>query len=82
MIPARLRRRYGISEGSFVITQEAKDGILIRPASIAAVDIYTPEEKAMFLLSNALDAADYAAACKEVHKMGLDPAKIKHRPPR
>ena len=45
------------------------------------VEVYTPERKAEFLLSNAVDAADYAAAREEVRKLGLDPDSISHHRP-
>ncbi|MGH2374595.1 MAG: AbrB/MazE/SpoVT family DNA-binding domain-containing protein, partial [bacterium] len=32
VIPADLRRRYGIGEGSLVVAEAQPDGILIRPA--------------------------------------------------
>ena len=74
VIPAALRRRYGIEEGSFVVAEPCEGGILIRPALVLPVEVYTPERKAQFLLSNAIDAADYAGAVAEVARMGLDPA--------
>jgi hypothetical protein len=45
------------------------------------VEAYTPERIAEFLLNNAVNAADYAAALAEVRKMGLDPNTISHEPP-
>jgi hypothetical protein len=48
---------------------------------VLPVERYTPERKAEFLLSNALDAKDYREARKEVRKLGLDPDKIRHRRP-
>jgi AbrB family looped-hinge helix DNA binding protein len=81
VIPAKLRRRFGIEEGGFVIAEEREDGILIRPATVTAVELYTPERKAEFLLNNAVDAADYAAAVREVRKMGLNPDNIPHDKP-
>jgi AbrB family looped-hinge helix DNA binding protein len=81
VIPARLRRRFGIEEGGFVIAEEREDGILIRPAQVTPIEMYTPERKAEFLLNNAVDAADYAAALKEVRKMGLNPEDIPHDKP-
>jgi hypothetical protein len=53
------------------------------PASRDAekVEAYTPERIAEFLLNNAVNAADYAAALAEVRKMGLDPNTIPHEPP-
>jgi uncharacterized protein len=32
-VPAKLRKRFGIEEGSLVTAEEGEDGILIRPAS-------------------------------------------------
>ncbi len=80
IVPAALRREFGIEEGSLVITEAREDGILIRPAVALPVEIYSPERKAEFLLSNALDAADYEAAVRQVKKMGLDPRRIDHKP--
>jgi AbrB family looped-hinge helix DNA binding protein len=81
VIPARLRRKFGIEEGSEVIAEETPDGILIRPAVTVPVAVYTPERKAEFLLSNAVDAADYEEAVAEVRKLGLDPEDIPHHRP-
>ena len=81
VIPAPLRRRFGIEEGSLVIAEERPEGILIRPAVALPVESYTPERRAEFLLSNAVDADDYAAAVREVREMGLDPDRIAHRKP-
>jgi AbrB family looped-hinge helix DNA binding protein len=82
ILPAPLRKRFGIEEGSFVIAEERDGGILIRPAAIIPLETYTAERKAEFLLSNAVDAADYKAARKTVKvHLGLDPDKISHRKP-
>ena len=78
IVPASLRKRFGIEEGSLVVAEEKEDGILIRPAVIVPVERYTPERKAEFLLSNAVDANDYRRARKEVRKLGLDPDSIGH----
>jgi AbrB family looped-hinge helix DNA binding protein len=81
VIPAALRDRFGIEEGSFVYIEARKGGILIRPARVFPVEVYTPERKAEFLLSNAINAADYAKAVAEVRAMGLDPETIPHYKP-
>jgi AbrB family looped-hinge helix DNA binding protein len=81
VIPARLRRRFGIEEGSEVIAEETPQGILIRPAVTVPIEFYGDERKAEFLLSNAVDGADYARAVEEVREMGLDPEKIEHHRP-
>ncbi len=81
IVPAKLRKRFGIEEGSIVIAEEKDDGILIRPAMVVPVERYTRERKAEFLLSNAIDEADYRKARKEIRKLGLDPDSIPHRRP-
>lgn len=81
MIPAALRRRFGIEEGSLVIAEDREEGILIRPAIALPLESYTPTRRAQFLLSNAMDREDYARAEEEVRKLGLDPAAIPHHKP-
>jgi len=82
VIPARLRKRFGIREGSIVIAEEREDGILVRPAVVMPFERYTPERRAEFLLNNAVGADDYAQAVEEVRRMGLDPDKMDHvKPP-
>jgi len=81
VIPASLRRRFGITEGSFVIVDERADGVLIRPAADLSLEMYSPERQAEFLLSNAVGPKDYAQAKEAVRKMGLDVRKIPHYKP-
>ena len=81
VIPAKLRRKYGIEEGAFVITEAHEEGVLIRPAVALPMESYSAERKAEFLLSNAVDAQDYAWAVREVRKLGLDPEDVPHRGP-
>lgn len=81
VVPVNLRKRFGIEEGSIVIAEEKDDGILIRPAMVVPVERYSPERKAEFLLSNAVDDTDYRKARNQVRKLGLDPDAIPHRRP-
>ena len=81
VVPAKLRKRFGIEEGSIVIAEEngkwhphsSRDGCPRRTIHL--------ERKAEFLLSNAIDDADYRKARKEVRKLGLDPDSIPHLRP-
>jgi AbrB family looped-hinge helix DNA binding protein len=82
VIPARLRRQFGIQEGSSVLVEGGPDGVLIRPAVTVPVEAWTAERQAAFLLENAVDDKDYAWARKEVRRLGLDPDKIPHGRPR
>lgn len=81
VVPARLRKRFGIEEGSMVTAEEKDDGILIRPAVLVPVERYSPERKAEFLLSTATTDADYRKARKAVRDLGLDPDSIPHERP-
>jgi len=81
VIPAGLRRRFNVTEGSFIMAEERPEGILLRPATVLPMEIYSLERQAEFLLSNAVDEKDYAEALKAVRAMGVDPALIKHRKP-
>ena len=83
VIPAALRRRFGIEEGSLIIAEDREEGILIRPDATIPLEIYTPGRREEFLLSGAVDEEDYtrakARAKEEVRKMGLDTDTIPHR---
>ena len=81
IVPARLRKRFGIEEGALVTAEEREDGILIRPAVIVPVEKYSAERKAEFMLSNATSAADYRKARKAVEKLGIDPDSVPHHRP-
>jgi len=80
VIPAKMRKRYKLDEGSPMLIEEREDGILMRPATTTPVDveIYTPERLAEFFLNNAMDKADYLEARKEVQSLGIDPDSINH----
>ena len=81
VIPASLRKRFGIEQGTMVIFEATDEGILIRPAVALPVERYSPERKAELLLNGAADAADYAEARRAVEAMGLDPDAIEHQRP-
>ena len=81
VIPAALRRRYGLEEGSTVIAEPREDGLLLRPAAVLPLETYSPERKAEFLLTNATDEDDYRRAVDAVQALGLDPAEAPHERP-
>lgn len=64
-----------------LIVAEHEEGILLQPAALVPIETYSLERKAEFLLSNAVDAADYARAVGEVRELGLDPDSIPHAKP-
>ena len=79
VIPARLRKRFGLVEGDFVVAEERAEGVLI-PAGRGRSrgDLYL-QRRAEFLLNNAVDREDYRRARAEVKRLGLNPDKIEHR---
>lgn len=81
VVPAELRERYGLDEGTLIIAEEREDGILLRPAVAVPFEVYTPERRAEFLLTNAVNDEDYREALEEVRAMGLNPDDIPHRQP-
>ncbi len=81
VIPAALRTLFGMDEGALVVAEAADDGVLLRPAVVLPIEVYTPERKAELLLSNAVDAGDYARAARAVRRMGVDPDTVPHRKP-
>lgn len=81
VIPAGMRKRLGLAEGTLVIAEERPEGILLRPAIAIPTEAYAPQRQAAFLLENAVDADDYTAARKAVRQLGLDPDAIPHFPP-
>jgi AbrB family looped-hinge helix DNA binding protein len=82
VIPAKLRKKFGIEEGSSVLVEEGPDGVVIRPAVTVPIEIWLPERRAAFLLENAVDLEDYEWARGEVRRMGLDPDRIPHGKPK
>jgi AbrB family looped-hinge helix DNA binding protein len=81
VIPATLRRRLGLKDGDILVAEEVDGGVLLRPAVAIALETYSPERRAEFLLNNAVDRDDYARAVREVRDMGVDPDAIAHTPP-
>jgi AbrB family looped-hinge helix DNA binding protein len=80
VIPAKMRKRYQLDEGSPMLIEEREDGILMRPAATTPVDveIYTPERLAEFFLNNVLTKDGYMEARKDVEQMGINPDSIDH----
>jgi AbrB family looped-hinge helix DNA binding protein len=80
VIPAALRKRYRLEEGSLLEIQSREEGLLLRPVVAFPVETYSPERRAELLLANAVDAGDYAWAEKQVRALGLDPAAFAPKP--
>jgi AbrB family looped-hinge helix DNA binding protein len=82
VIPARIRRQFGIEEGTTVLVDAGPEGVLIRPAVTVPVEVYSRERKAAFILESWLKPADYPKLRDQVRRMGVDPYKVPHTRPK
>jgi AbrB family looped-hinge helix DNA binding protein len=80
VIPAEIRRRYGLEEGEMLVMEESAQGLLFKPVSGFEIEIYTPERMAEFALNNAITAEEYDAAVAEARAAGLDVDAIPRQP--
>ena len=80
VIPAEIRRRYGLEEGEMLVMEESSQGLLFKPVSGFEIEIYTPERMAEFALNNAITAEEYDAALEAAQTAGLDIDTIPHQP--
>lgn len=79
VIAAAFRKAYGLEDGATVIQEATPEGVLIRPAATVPVRVYSPADKASFMLNNAGSLEEYHEARSAVKKMGLNPDKVKHQ---
>jgi AbrB family looped-hinge helix DNA binding protein len=76
VLPAKLRKQFGLTDGS-LLTTEVKDGqILIRPASLYEPEVWSNETRAYFLLINAMTKEEWDSYIPDVLAWGVDPARI------
>jgi AbrB family looped-hinge helix DNA binding protein len=76
VLPAKLRKHFGLEDGSLLVT-EAKDGeIRLRPAFVYEPPVWSPEETAYFMLINSMTKEEWDRNLPDVLEMGVDPAKI------
>ena len=72
VLPARLRKQYGFAEGTMVVAEESEYGVLLRPAAVLPVEIYTPERKAEFLLTNNVNTKNSKKAETEHRRLHIE----------
>jgi AbrB family looped-hinge helix DNA binding protein len=76
VLPAKLRKQFGLGDGSLLVT-EAKDGeIRLRPAFLYEPPVWSPEEKAYFILINSMTKEEWDRNLPYVLELGVDPTKI------
>jgi AbrB family looped-hinge helix DNA binding protein len=76
VLPAKLRKQFGLEDGSLLVT-EVKDGeIRLRPVFVYEPEVWPPEEMAYFILINSLTKEEYDRNLPYVLQLGVDPTKI------
>jgi AbrB family looped-hinge helix DNA binding protein len=76
VLPAKLRKQFGLADGSLLVA-EANDGeIRMRPAFVYEPEVWSPEETAYFILINSMTKEEWDRNLPSVREMGVDPAKI------
>ncbi|MHB8870718.1 MAG: AbrB/MazE/SpoVT family DNA-binding domain-containing protein [Thermoleophilia bacterium] len=57
-LPAEVRRRLGIQPGGVVVLEEVETGIVLRPAVVLELEVYTDEDIASWDEQDALSATE------------------------
>ena len=77
VLPAKLRKQFGLEDGSLLVI-EVKDGeIRLRPALVYEPEVWSPEETAYFILINSMTKEEWDRNLPYVLELGIDPKQIK-----
>lgn len=78
VIPAKLRKKLGMTDGCLLLVTESEGEIRLRLAKLLNPGSDARLKMAERLLSGAEDLGEYFAAMEEVRRMGFDPDEIPH----
>lgn len=78
VIPAKLRKKLGMVDGSLLWVSEVDGAVQLRLAKVVAPDNDARFKMAQRLLSAAENLGEYFAAMEEVRRMGFDPDEVPH----
>jgi AbrB family looped-hinge helix DNA binding protein len=78
VIPAKVRKALGITDGSLLLLKETDGAVEIRAAKLETPIPDARLELAKSLLSSAAGLGEYLAAIEEVRRMGFEPEDIPH----
>ena len=67
-LPADVRRRLGIKEGDVVTLEERTGAVVLRPAAVLEVEIFSDEDVARWQDEDRLDNATRARILKKLRK--------------
>ena len=78
VIPAKLRKKLGMTDGCLLLVSESEGMVRLRLAKVLNSDSDSRLKMAQRLLSGAEDLGEYFAAMEEVRRMGFDPDEVPH----
>jgi bifunctional DNA-binding transcriptional regulator/antitoxin component of YhaV-PrlF toxin-antitoxin module len=78
VIPAKLRKKLGMTDGCLLVVSEEEGVVRLRVAKVMSADGDARLKMAQRLLSGAEDLGEYFAAMEEVRRMGFDPDEVPH----
>lgn len=78
VIPAKLRKKLGMTDGCLLSVDEVDGAVQLRVAKVLTSDGDARLKMAQRLLSGAEDLGEYFAAMEEVRRMGFDPEEVPH----
>jgi AbrB family looped-hinge helix DNA binding protein len=76
VLPAKLRKQFGLEEGSILQVEPKSGGVLIRPAFLYEPEVWSADTKAYFILINSVTKEEWDRNLPDVLEMGIDPTKI------
>jgi len=65
-LPAALRKRVGIKEGSAVIIEDRGNELVLKPAAVLAIEMYSEQQIAEWDAADRLTADEKSAVLKKV----------------
>jgi len=65
-LPSNLRRRLGIREGGVVTLEERNGALILRPAAVVELTMYSDEQIARWKAEDALEDAERRRICRNL----------------
>jgi AbrB family looped-hinge helix DNA binding protein len=76
VIPAKIRKQFGLEDGSLLVTEATNGEIRLRPALVYEPERWSPERTAYFMLINSMTKEEWDRMIPDAIAMGVDPTKI------
>ncbi|MFA4835449.1 MAG: AbrB/MazE/SpoVT family DNA-binding domain-containing protein [Dehalococcoidia bacterium] len=67
-LPASIRKRVGIQEGSAVIIEDRGNEVVLKPAAIFEIEIYSDKQIAEWEAADSMSADEKAAVLKKLKR--------------